>query len=364
MTDKEFLNDLLDLNPNDLSVFQEESNNQKFVDPNLYKTNPINVDEKVSPDGHYHSKVRIIYNPFNRAKSIVNKERYSFRDNKGFFMMDSVLTNGDKNCPVFKAWKALHYSTDTNIVINYNGEDLTRKEWGDKIFDKTNERFCLVQIIEDVNQPEKVGKFMGWKLPRAIFDMINAKMNPTDKTKTPQDVMNYVFGPILNIDVTPGPDDPKNPERRQREIKYNLCEFESDPSPIIKKDGTNLFDEDEMDKIQDYWDNKKILSNAKSTAKKKEDAKKKCEGLVEDLKKIIEKAVTYITENSIDIDKEFGYHAPSEETIARVNRWLETVNNFHDPLTYSGEATVQTAQETPNPEPTQSTPEPTDDLPF
>lgn len=362
----DFIDELMDFNPQDVTAFQEPTQ-QAAGNPNIYKTNPNKVSKEVASDGHYRSKIRIIYNPFDKAQSIVEHAHYSFTDMDGFFMLDSKLAMGDKSCRMFRDWKALHFNQDPEIVATVNVDGLktpmTRRQWGDYMFEKSELRYCLIQVIEDENQPELVGKFMAMKLPKAIFDTLMAKMNPTDKAKTPQDLMNYLFGPILSMDVTPGPDDPQNPERKQREIKYNLCEFESDPTPIITVTGESLFTDEEVDMINDYADGKKVLTNPKATAKKKEEAKKKCTELVPALKKLMQKALDYAKENAINLMDEVGYHEPSEERWARYERWIKLVNEFKDPATVTESNTISTTTSTTI-TPTEEMPNEEDDLPF
>lgn len=334
-----FVEDLMGFDPTQVAAFNEteQKSNQN---QNLYKTNPLKVDAKTAPDGHYHAKIRIIYNPYDIKTSIVNNAHYAMYDADGFFMVDSRLAFGDRNCAIFKAWKKLHFDTSTD-TFTVDGKQYTKKEWGDHMFDKSEERFCLVQVIADENQPDKVGKFLGWRLPKAIYDVLKAKMNPTDKTKAPQDMMNYLFGPVLELDVTPGPDDPANPERKQREIKYTLCSFESDPTPIISVTGEDFFNDDERDMIADYASAKKVLSDPKASAKKKDDATAKCKELVEPLKKLMQKAVDYVKENAINIVEEFGYHEPNEATRARMENWLDiVVNKLKNPATFVDETEV------------------------
>lgn len=327
--DQAFVDELMDFNPSDVSAFNEPEQ-KSFTDPDLYKTNPLTVDPKISKDGHYHSKVRIIYNPFDKAQSIVNSAKYAMFDQNGFFMVDSKLSMGDKNCPIFKAWKALHFSKDEN-KYDIDGKQYTKKEWGDHMYDKSEFRYCLVQVMEDENQPEFVGRFVGMKLPKAIYDVLQAKMHPQDPNKAPQDLMNYLFGPVLEMDVTPGPDDPEHPERKQREIKYTLCAFESDPTPIMATDGTPLFNEDEMDAITEYAENKKKATDPKASAKKKEEAIAKCKSLVDTLKDCMQRAIDYVKENAIDLVDKYGYHEPDEALRARTQAWIDAVANMTDP---------------------------------
>lgn len=365
-----FIDDLMGFDPSQVAAFNEpeQKSNQN---QNLYKTNPLKVDAKVAPDGHYHAKVRIVYNPYDMKMSIINNAHYAMTDANGFFMVDSKLAFGDRNCFMFKAWKKLHFNEDTE-KFTVDGKQYTKKEWGDHMFDKSEERFCLVQVIEDANQPDKVGKFLGWRLPKAIYDTLQAKMSPTDKSKAPQDLMNYLFGPVLELDVTPGPDDPQHPERKQREIKYTLCSFESDPTPILSVTGEELFSDDERDMISDYAAAKKVLTDAKATAKKKDEAMAKCKDLVEPLKKLMQKAIDYVKENAINIVDEFGYHEPSDELKKRAEKWIDiVVEKLQNPQTYvDAEEASNTSEDkdnekmAPKEAPAKMPGNPEDDLPF
>lgn len=369
-----FIDELMGFDPSQVAAFNEpeQKSNQN---QNLYKTNPLKVDPKTAPDGHYHAKVRIVYNPYDMKMSIVNNAHYAMTDAEGFFMVDSRLAFGDRNCFIFKAWKKLHFDESAD-KITIDGKQYTKKEWGDHMFDKSEERFCLVQVIEDANQPDKVGKFLGWRLPKAIYDVLQAKMHPTDKTKAPQDMMNYLFGPVLELDVTPGPEDPAAPERRQREIKYTLCAFESDPTPILSVTGEDFFNDDERDMIQDYAAAKKVLMDAKASAKKKDEAMAKCKELVEPLKKLMQKAIDYVKENAINIVDEFGYHEPNETLRARAEKWIDiVVNKLQNPVTYTeeGEPSEKKSEEHASQEkgtakaagnPVAMPENPADDLPF
>ena len=333
---QEFIDELMGFDPSQVAAFNEpeQKSNQN---QNLYKTNPLKVDPKIAPDGHYHAKIRILYNPHDMKMSIVNNAHYSMTDDQGFFMLDSRLAFGDRSCFMFKAWKKLHFDESTD-KFTVDGKQYTKKEWGDHMFDKGEERYCLVQVIEDANQPDKVGKFLGWRLPKAIYDVLEAKMHPTDKSKAPQDMMNYLFGPILELDVTPGPEDPAAPERRQREIKYTLCAFESDPTPILSVTGEELFNDDERDMITDYATAKKTIMDAKATAKKKDEATAKCKEIVEPLKKLMQRAMDYVKENAINIVEEFGYHEPNDALRARAEKWIDiVVNKLQNPQTYTDE---------------------------
>lgn len=313
MTD--FIDEIMGFNPQDLSAFNEPVANN--YDQNVYKTNP--KDSK-SEDGHYRSKLRVIYNPFDVKQSIVPQATYAMSDQDGFFMVKSKLANGDKDCPLFKSWKKLWFSGDE-----------TKKEWARKMYEKTESQWVLVQILEDENKPELVGQIKVMKLPKAIFNKMTAKMNPSvESKKAPVPVMDYLIGLPLDMDVVPGPDDPKAPERKQREISYDICEFDTDYAPITKVDGTPLFDEAELETIDSYVTAKAELAKAKTEAKKAA-AQKNVESLYEPIKALYKKAMDYLKENALDLVEECGYKEWDEATTNRVNAWIATVAAMQDP---------------------------------
>lgn len=313
MTD--FIDDVMGFNPTDLNVFNAPE--AKDFNKNVYKTNP--KDSK-SEDGHYRSKIRVIYNPLDIKQSIVKQTVYAMNDADGFFMVKSKLANGDRDCPIFKSWKALHFS-----------QDEAKKNWAKQMYDKSESQWCLVQILEDDNRPELVGQIKAMKLPKAIYVKLEALMNPAPETKkTPIPVMDYIFGRVLEMDVTPGPDDPAHPERKQREVKYDLCAFENDPTPIIKVDGTSFFTDEELELIEAYNTARTDLVKAK-TEKKKAEAQQIISDNQAAIRSLYEKVILYLKENTIDLVKECAYQDWDEKTAARVQNWIECVADMHDP---------------------------------
>jgi len=320
MADQDFISEIMGFDPSNLSAFQENEQKGSYNE-NIYKTNPVKGSK--SEDGHYHSKIKILYNPFNPKRSIINQCRYTLQDEDGYLFVDSCLSEGDKSCRIFKSWKKLWFSGDDK-----------KKEWAKKMYDKTESRWVLVQIMEDNNQPDLVGKFKLMKLPISIYNKLQAKMHPTDPKKTPIPMMDYLIGPVLEMDVTPGPDDPSNPQRKLREISYDLCEFETDFTPIMMVDGTPLFDDDEMEVIEEYARCKADVTKAKTEAKK-EAAQQKLQALLPQMKPLYEKAIAYLKEEALDVDKEIGWKPWSDEVEKRVDRWIEKVLNMEDPKSLS-----------------------------
>ena len=313
MTD--FIDDVMGFNPNDLTIFNAPE--ATSTNNTVYRTNP--KDSKAE-DGHYRSKLRVIYNPNDIKQSIVKQATYAMNDQDGFFMVKSALANGDRNCPIFKAWKKLWFSGDE-----------TKKAWARQMFDKSESQWCLVQILEDDNRPEMVGQIKVMKLPKAIYVKLEALMNPSPESKkTPVPVMDYIFGRVLEMDVTPGPDDPQHPERKNREIKYDLCAFENDPTPVIKVDGTPFFTDEELELIETYNNARNDLAKAK-TDKKKQEAQQILTDNQAAVRELYVKVIAYLKENAIDLVKECAYQPWTPEVTTRVNNWIETVLALKDP---------------------------------
>lgn len=313
------VDDLLGLNPSDLSVFHEKP--QTGYDANVYKTNP--KDSK-SESGNYLSKVKIIYNPFNVKSSIVHQATYYMQDSEGGMLVRSKLGDGDRSCKIFSAWKQLWFSGDE-----------TKKAWAKEMFNKTESNWVLVQIIEDMNKPELVGKFMVMKIAQDIYDKLSAKMNPATETgKQPVSVMDYLIGPVLEMNVQPGPDDPKHPERKQREISYSLCDFEDEYTPIINVDGSPLFTDEELELIDGYYTANKDSVGAKTESKRQAAIQTKA-SLINDIKVLYKKALDYVKENAVNLEDECKFHEWDEKTMKRVQNWIDIVLSMRDPKTVS-----------------------------
>jgi hypothetical protein len=315
MNEHDFLSEMMGLNPQDLNVFHEPENTS--TNSNIYRTSP---SESKSDDGHYRCNIRVLYNPFDPRNSVVNSLRYSCKDEDGFFQVQSALVHGDKNCPLFKAWKQLWFSKDES-----------KKEWAKQMFDRSESKWALVQIIEDENHPELKGTIKAMKLPKVIFNKMTAKMNPAPESKKqPVALMDYLFGPVLEMDVTPGPDDPQNPKRKFREISYDLCEFATEIRPIINIDGTELFSDAELELIEEYNSHKTALQKAKTqAAKDKEQAQ--LDQLTPQIRDCYAKAIKFMKDNSFDLQKECGYTPWTDELKARVDKWINAVLKMQDP---------------------------------
>lgn len=330
---------IMDFNPQNLSVFQEKG---PKTDPNIYKTNP--KDSKAD-DGVYRSKVKLLYNPLNFNDSVVNQATYWLNRMDGSRPVRSSLSDGNKQCPLFVGWKSLWFS----------GDD-AKKDFSKKVYQKNESQWVLVQVLEDENKPEMVGKFKYMKLAKDIFEKFNARTNPSPSSgKTSYPVLDYVIGLALDLEVQPGPDDPKAPERKQREISYSLSNF-GDYATIIKTDGTPLLTDEEAELVDTYVTAINDSQNGK-TAKKKQDGAAKIAEIKPQIVPIYEKVMKYVQENAVDavtgepmdLKKYCGFTPWDEETARVVSEFVEMTSAMVDPqtMTYAQFKAGQTATAAP-----------------
>lgn len=325
MSNIDSIDALMGFDPTNLEVFHEKTSSDSYS-ANIYRTR---VAETKSEDGHYYSKIKIIYNPFDIRHSTVHQATYSLEDGDGKFFVVSKLSNNDKSCPIFQAFRKLWWPRDTSVQES-------NREFVKQHFNKSENDWVLVQVMEDKNHPELVGQFKLFRVPRVIFNKMLAKMNPTaDSGEKPVPVMDYLIGPVLKMNVIPGPDDPSNPSRKTRETKYDMCDFASDYTPITKTDGTPLFTESELTTIDDYY-TARIDSVSGKTEDKRQRALARVNELTPAIKELYRKALEYVKENAPDLVDECGYKEWSEDVAARVQRWVDAVSQLKDPLFIGG----------------------------
>lgn len=372
MSNNSLVDDILNFDPADQSVFQEKGPKQ---DPNIYKTNP--KDAK-SDDGVYRSKVKVLLNPLSPKDSIVPQASYWLNSMDGSRAVRSCLSEGDKNCPLFKAWKRLWFS----------GDD-AKKNFSKTVYDKSESLWVLVQVLEDENKPELAGQFRIMKLAKDIYEKLMARMKPSAASgKAAYPVMDYVIGLVLDMEVQPGPDDPSAPERKQREISYSLCNL-GEYATVIKTDGTPLLTDDEIELVDSYVTAINDAQNGK-TDKKRQAGQAALAKVKPQIRPIYDKVVTYVAENlkdvvtgeNLDLQKYCGYTPWDDETKTFVNHFTEMTDACIDPSTMSyeqfkaaQEAKIQNVQtvastQTADPAPVAATttaplqPNEDDDLPF
>jgi hypothetical protein len=317
---------ILNFNARDFMV---EHSFEKSSPDNIYKCNP---KLSTSEDGHYRSLIKVIYNPHNFMQTLVQREVYSMTDENGWFSVVSSISNGDTNCPIFKAWKSLRYSNDPDKESWALPESKGGKGW----FNKKTERWVTIQVIEDKNQPELVGRYLFWKLPAAIWRMIDAKQNPSPESgKAAIPVFDFLIGRAIELDVTPGPDDSTDPSRKNREIKYDLSSLSEDPVQCINTDGTPLLTDDQQKIVDEYMDMMKKVWKVRSADERDQllkevnesDTCKAFESFYET--EILDK----IKADCGNVYEELSYKPWDEQMTSRVNAWLAKVTKGIDPST-------------------------------
>lgn len=354
------MKNLTDFQTQTLSIFEQEknenqnSNNNSNHEDLIYKTHPRDAK---SSDGVYRSKIRIVTNPLKPEDSIIKSANYFLKTADSGLLVTSSLSIGDKNCPIFTQFKKMWYQGDDNT-----------KTLAKKVFQKTESYWTIVQIIEDINQPELQGQFRIMKLARDIYEKVADKMNPPVESKrTPYPVLDSIIGLELNLEVQPGPDDPNNPQRKNREISYSLSNF-GEAQSIIKVDGTNLFTDDQIELIDEYVSARKDATEGK-TDKKKQAGLEKLESLKDQILPLYEIADAYLKEHiTFDLTKEKGYTPWNEYVTDFVQKWIEILQAGEDPelISIKSEKKEQVIHET-SPEPISimgETEEDSEDLPF
>ena len=371
MTEQE----VLGFNPQDLFSNSEENQSSNQGNSLIYKTRP---SDSVSEDGHYRCKIKIIYNPENPKKSFLEQQSYGIQDKDGFLTVISSLTVDDKSCPIFTSWKKCHFAEVGSTLYN---QALSKDKGGKQLFDKRFARYVIVQILKDKNQPDLEGSFKIWKLPTAIYNMLNQKMNPAKESgKMSIPVMDYLFGRAINIDVAPGPDDPKQPLRKTREITYT-GEFTEDVVSCVNPDKSPLLNDEEQAVLDAYV--AKIEKAWKMTCEDDEEIEKRnaivaaanSSDEYKALLPIYGKVFAQIKEWAPKLDT-LSYKPWSEDVKKRVEKWIKIVESGNDPATYNGDVaealgegettTEPVVTETPTPAPQVSTAEvdETSDVPF
>ena len=363
-------NEILGFNPQDLSVYNQEENTSKNYNSNIYKTRP--ADSK-SDDGIYRATIKVIYNPFNLRQSVLEQQSYGLQDADGWFSVVSTLTNNDTSCPIFKAWKKCHFAEKgSDLWLQAATKDNDPN--GKGLFDKRFARYVTVQIIEDKNQPELEGKYMFWKMPKSVWDVINTKMNPSPESKKASiPVMDFLFGRSIDIEVTPGPDDPQHPERKARETKY-MAELSEDVVSCVNPDGSPLLNDSEQEVLDEYvramskvWRSRDLNERAQLMAEINADPN------TIKLREIYTKVLEDIKKVCPNLIEELGYKEWDDATKVRVQNWIDVVLSCNNPAqtTKAVQDVIEsknTTTETTAPVPTEApTPVPTndeDDLPF
>jgi len=356
-------NEILGFDPTSLSIFNEPEAPKSVGNPLIYKTQPANSK---SEDGVYRATIKVIYSPQNLKASVLEQQTYAMQDATGWFTVVSSLTNNDTKCPIFTAWKKCRYAEDGSVL---KMQCESKDKGGKALFDKRFARYVTVQVLEDKNQPELEGKYMFWKLPKSIWDIINAKMSPAKESgKASIPVMDFLFGRAIELEVIPGPDDKNAPERKTRETKY-MGELTDDVVSCTNPDGSPLLNDEEQEILDTYvtamnkvWKTKDPETRAEMMKTINADENTKALGKI--YKRVIEEIKSFCP----DLNAQLGYKEWTPEVKARVDAWINIVLSGNDPATSAPQveaaSTVTKASVIPETPAVTTKDEDPDDLPF
>lgn len=326
---KEFESDILGFIPTELNCLSENPIGDSSSDSNIYK--PVPSASK-SDDGCYRATIKVVYDPHNRKASIFEQQQYALQDSNGFFTVTSSLTNGDKSCPIFKAWKKCHFAQKGSTLWMQAARE---SEGGNQLFDKRFSRWCIIQVIEDKNQPDLKGKYLFWKLPKSVYDEILKKMNPDPESgRVPIPVLDWLFGRSIDLIVKPGPKDPNAPDRENRERSYT-CEISDEPVAIINPDGTSVFSIEEQEIYDKYvYQMSKLWGKRRTQEELKEEMSKiNADDNTSKFRDIYSKILDQLKKLIPSIEEHFGYHEWPDSIKDRVQSWINIVLEGKNPAT-------------------------------
>lgn len=323
--------DLLGFDPTQLSVFNRDEKPSNNGNPNIYHTRTADT---VSEDGRYRCTIKVIYSPFDLKHSVLEQQSYNLRDANGWFDVVSSLTNDDKSCPIFNAWKKCRYAPDGSVLKK---QETYEQQGGHKLFDKRFARYVTIQVLKDKNQPDLEGKYMLWKMPKAIWDIIDNKMHPSkESNKAAIPIMDFLFGRSIDIEVIPGPDDPKQPERKNRETKY-IGELSEEPVSCLTPDCKSLLTSEEQMILDNYIASMtKVWRSKDSNERNDLIAQINADPNTMKLQSIYSNVLKQIKTFCPDLNKELGYHEWDDATKARVDAWIKIVLEGNDPAVETG----------------------------
>lgn len=320
-------NEILGFDPSQLNVFNQV-NQSKETNSLIYHPRP---QDSKSEDGCYRSTIKVIYNPFDLQSSVVEQQSYAIEDSQGWLTVVSSLTNNDKSCPIFTAWKKCRYSDPSSPLYL---QALSKDKGGKGLFDKRFSRYVTIQVMEDKNHPELVGKYMLWKIPGFVWDAIEGKMHPAaESNKAPIPVMDFLFGRAIYLTVTPGPGKPGD-ARYSRETSYSKSEIAEVTSSCTNPDGTPLLTPEEklicdkyVSAMNEVWISRDPEFRAQRMAAINSDPNTAL------LKDIYKKVIENIKGFCPNVAEEMAYKEWPQNVKDRVQAWIDIVLSGNDPKT-------------------------------
>lgn len=159
--------------------------------------------------GVYEAVVRFIPYLKDKDKTIVKKHEVYLEhpDGKSKSVYSYRSIGKADECPIVRAYfdlkKQFDKTKDASIEAKMK-KLVQREKW-----------WVLVQILEDNNKPENVGKIMVWNIGNTLINKIQEEMN-TNGSKKGRNVFDIFKGRLMNVKVGTKKDYPN----------YDLCSFE------------------------------------------------------------------------------------------------------------------------------------------
>jgi hypothetical protein len=176
---------------------------------------------------------------------------------------------------------------------------------------------------------------MFWKMPKAVWEVIKAKQEPTNPAKSPVPVMDFLFGRAIDLEVKPGPGKPGD-ERYTRETTYS-AELSEETVACVNPDGSSILSAGQQIVLDNYVDAMKAVWKEKdpeqrNIKKSQIDLDPNTKQLKSFYREVIEKIKTFCP----NLTEELGYKAWSEDVTTRVQNWINIVLAGNDPTAVGG----------------------------
>ena len=143
--------------------------------------------------------------------------------------------------------------------------------------------------------------------------------------------MDLLFGYAIKLEVNPGPDDPRNPQRKTREITYS-GEFTKHPVSCTNPDKSPLLNSSEqrvldkyIDAMEEIWDEENPEKRAKMLEEVNADPN------TAELRKIYRKVLEDIKTFCPDVNEEFGFKPWDDALTKRVQKWIDVILSGNEP---------------------------------
>lgn len=241
-----------------MGIYEQKAEDIQKFDDGGSGSNWFNPDSKKAKDQRYQGRIKFIANVNNKDKNIIRRVTYKFPKPDGSKINYLSQLSADSNAKdpiVQKYWDVKKHP---NPQVKEIGKTF---EWNDN-------DVALIQVIEDVSFPDKVGKFFLWSLPSDIKKTIESTLRPSAMDIEDGVKPNNIFHPTdgwlmtLDIPIETYPDPKTNTTKEKR--NYQSCKFTpNNPKSTVKVGDVHLTRDEAIAQGQTYLLNvgKLLLEN-------------------------------------------------------------------------------------------------------